>query len=128
MTLKLPAGSLKLLLIDLATVERNVDRGENSAAPVAIVAEQLPDGSYEFHTGFGVTVNGPSQLTYSQHSPLLELDRKRLRAAYSTTAEVVIDTGAVAAPAEVAAPAPAPSKPQKPKTKPTITTEEEANA
>ena len=124
----IPAGALKLLLIDDLSVDRNADRGEGICQPVAIVHVLNDDREIvETHRGLTASVNGPVGLQYAQHGSLAAGLRSPLRAAYATTAEVTVAEIASPERAEevpAATPAPTKSAPKKPAAKPAIKTQE----
>lgn len=124
----LPAGPLKILLIDAFGVERNAQRGEGKAEPVAIV--HVLNGEHEIvetHRGLRVETNGGTFLTYSQRGSVIKGLRLPLRAAFATTAEVTVVEIASPERAEqvpAATEAPTKSAPKKPAAKPVIKTQE----
>ncbi len=89
----LPAGSLKYLLTDEEGITRNLDRSPGNTQTVALVIVVAEDGTTESHRATKVEVLGKVSLAYSQHALLLPYSNRRpsIHAAYTTTAEVVID-------------------------------------
>jgi hypothetical protein len=90
---RLPAGPLKYLLTDEEAISRNLERSPGNTQSVAVVIVVAEDGTTESHRATSVEVLGKVSLAYSQHALLLPYSNRRpsIRAAYTTTAEVVLD-------------------------------------
>jgi hypothetical protein len=123
----IPAGPLKLLLINEEAMARNVQRSAGVTQEVARIAVMSDDGKEVERVikTNSVRVNGAVSFLYSQHAPLALVDREFVRAAFATTDEVVVDEVAQPERAEqsptAAKSTPKPSKPAK---APTVKTEE----
>lgn len=90
---RLPAGPLKYLLIDPEMIARNLERSLGKTQPIAVVIVVAEDGTTQDYRATTVEVLGKVSLSYSQQAFLLPHSNRRasMHAAYSTTAEVVID-------------------------------------
>lgn len=94
---RLAAGSKKLLLINTEAVERNTQRSPSKRAPVgAVLVLDENNQPVEVHNSDDIVVKGDVQLVYAATAHLVPALRhwRGLRAAYATTAEVVIGEGA----------------------------------
>lgn len=96
----LPEGNTKYLLIDGDRVVANASRGK-AGQPVVIVVEEVPEGigvRHVEHRAYGLVVEGPVRLAYSQRNYVLRMWRRELRAAHVTEGRVAL----AATPEEVA--------------------------
>lgn len=117
MKVVLPAGTRKVLLIDMENISRNADRGPGVCAPVVSIAEVSDDGIVHSVTrGLTVTIKGDVQFLYSQHAFLFVIDRIPMRGAWVTNGEVVVDDDGEAEAATTEA-LPAPQAPAAPRTR-----------
>lgn len=112
----LPAGTLKYLLVDDVRVIANASR-QKAAAPIAVVIEEITDKDgtrFVEHRGHHAVAEGPVNLAYTQHRPLVTTHRRVLRAGYATTGAVVLSETADETPSISAiTPADPPAKPKK---------------
>ncbi len=87
--IRLPAGTLKFLLLDHKAIERNAQR-VRAAAPAAVVYHVQEDGTTVRHVGHAVATSGHVELSYAPRGYVVTRHRDKHRAAYSTTSEVLI--------------------------------------
>lgn len=84
----LAEGTTKYLLLDSKRIERNAERNK-TGDPIVIVLEETGAGIRE-HRGVNLSVNGAVTLAYAQRGFVAKHNYDRHRAAYMTTAEVVL--------------------------------------
>lgn len=113
----LPAGTLKYLLVDDVRVIANASR-QKAASPIAVVIEEVTDKDgtrFVEHRGHHAVAEGPVNLAYTQHRPLVTTHRRVLRAGYATTGAVVLAETAdeVLSLPDATLPADPPAKPKK---------------
>jgi hypothetical protein len=84
------AGGIKYLVLNTVAIERNKTRSAHKCAPVGRVIVVEDGRIAAIHESNHIVVNGPVELSYKPHAFLTGRPRDDMRAAYMTTAEVVI--------------------------------------